>query len=317
MKVIDILKNRSTPLFTFELLPPLKGHTIEDVYQTIETLLPFDPAYINITNHQQEVLYIDHPDGSIERRMMRKRPGTIGLAAAIQHRYSLPVVPHLICGGNTKDQLEDQLVELNFLNIENVLVLRGDPMHGEHRFSAVKGGYDHSDALVSQISHLNEGIYLDERYSSGNGTSFCIGVAGYPEKHLEAPNLDKDIEMLKRKVDSGAEYIVTQLFFNNERYYDFVDKCASHNINVPIIPGIKPLQRRRDLELLPQTFNVDLPSTLVDAIDGAKDASEIRTIGLDYCIEQVSQLIEQDVPSVHFYTQGKATAVKKVVEATF
>ncbi|MGD8114077.1 MAG: methylenetetrahydrofolate reductase, partial [Sphaerochaetaceae bacterium] len=209
MKVIDILNQRSGPLFTFELLPPLKGHTIEDVYETVDALLPFDPAYINITSHQQEVFYIDHPDGTIERRMMRKRPGTIGLAAAIQHRYSLPVVPHLICGGNTKDQLEDQLVELNFLNIENVLVLRGDPVHGEHRFSAVKGGYDHSDALVSQIASLNQGEYLDGKYSGGNCTSFCVGVAGYPEKHIEAPNIEKDIEMLKRKVDSGAQYIVT------------------------------------------------------------------------------------------------------------
>jgi methylenetetrahydrofolate reductase (NADPH) len=317
MKVIDILNARTKPLFTFELLPPLKGRTIDDLYQTIDTLLPYHPSYINITNHQQEVVYIDHSDGTIERRMMRKRPGTIGLAAAIQHRYSIPVVPHLICGGNTKDQLEDQLVELNFLNIDNVLALRGDPMHGENRFSAVNGGYDHSDALVSQIKQLNRGNFLDERYQSGNGTSFCVGVAGYPEKHLESPNLEKDIEMLKRKIDAGAQYIVTQLFFMNERYYDFVDKCRAHHIEVPIIAGIKPIQRKRDIELLPQTFNVDLPNSLVCAIENAKDPSEVRKIGLEYCVNQVEDLVRQDVPGVHFYTQGKATAIAKVVEATF
>ncbi len=317
MKVIDIINNRSRTLFTFELLPPLKGHTIESLYQTIETLLPFNPSYINITNHQQEIYYIDHPDGSIERRMMRKRPGTIGLAAAIQHRYSIPVVPHLICGGNTKDQLEDQLVELNFLNIDNVLALRGDPMHGEHRFSAIKGGYEHSDELVSQIMDLNRGKYLDERYSGGSCTSFCVGVAGYPEKHLEAPNLEKDIEMLKRKIDLGSQYIVTQLFFNNDRYYDFVEKCRANQIEVPIIPGIKPLQRKRDVELLPQTFNVDLPPSLVDAVEKSKSGEDVRKIGLEFCMKQVEDLIANEVPSVHFYTQGKATAVAKVVQATF
>ncbi|NCB02193.1 MAG: methylenetetrahydrofolate reductase [NAD(P)H] [Spirochaetia bacterium] len=317
MKVIDIINNAKKTLFTFEILPPLKGHIISDVYQTIDTLIPYNPSYINITNHQQEVVYIDHPDGSIERRMMRKRPGTIGLSAAIQHRYGIPVVPHLICGGNSKDQIEDQLVELNFLGIDNVLALRGDAMHGEHRFSPQVGGYDHSDLLVKQINDISKGIYLDDSYNNPKGLDFCVGVAGYPEKHSESPNMEKDIEMLKRKIDKGAEYIVTQLFFVNERYYEFVDLCYKHGIHVPIIAGVKPLQRMRDIDLLPQTFHIEIPHSFVEKIEKAKEASEIRKIGLEYAVKQVEDLLDHKVPGIHFYTQGKATVVAKIVEATF
>ncbi len=316
MKVIDILNRADRPLFTFEIIPPLKGHRIEDVYGAIDALLPFRPAYINITTHQQEVVYIDHPDGSIERRMMRRRPGTIGLSAAIQHTYDIPVVPHLICGGNTSDQLEDQLVELNFLGIDNVLALRGDPVSGEKRFTKTPGGYEHSDALVSQIASLKKGEYLDHRYD-GSGLDFSVGIAGYPEKHVEAPNMEKDIDMLKRKIDAGADYIVTQLFFQNDAYYRFVELCRRSGITVPIIPGIKPLQRKRDIELLPQTFSVDIPNSLVAAVDGAENPADIRSIGVDFCISQVEDLLKNDVPGVHFYTQGKALAVQKVAAATF
>ncbi len=317
MKVIDILNRADKPLFTFEIIPPLKGHTIEDVYETIDTLIPFNPAYINITTHQQEVVYLDHPDGSIERRMMRRRPGTVGLSAAIQHTYDIPVVPHLICGGNTKDQIEDQLVELNFLGIENILALRGDPVSGEKRFTRTPGGYDHSDALVAQIDALKRGEYLDNLYDNGKGCSFSVGVAGYPEKHIEAPNMEKDIEMLKRKVDAGADYIVTQLFYNNDAFYRFVDSCRDSGIDVPIIPGIKPLQRKRDIDLLPQTFAVDIPNSLVSAVENVSTPADIRAVGVDFCISQVEDLLSQGVPGVHFYTQGKALAVKKVASATF
>ena len=317
MKVIDIIHNAKKTLFTFEILPPLKGHTIEDVYQTIDTLLPYNPAYINITNHQQEIVYVEHIDGSIERRMMRKRPGTIGLSAAIQHRYNIPVVPHLICGGHSKDQLEDQLVELAFLGIDNVLALRGDAMHGERRFTPSVGGYDHSDQLVKQIYDLRNGEYLDDSLKNSKGIEFCVGIAGYPEKHSESPNLEKDIDMLKMKIDKGAEYIVTQLFFINDYFYKFVDLCHKHHIDVPIIAGIKPLQKMRDLLLLPQTFHVEIPNHFVDQIEKAKDASDIRKIGVEYSIKQVEDLLKQQVSGIHFYTQGKAISVAKVVEATF
>ena len=318
MKVTDIIAAAKGPLFTFELLPPLKGHTMEAINTAIETLLPFHPAYINITNHQMEVIYVERPDGLVERRTTRKRPGTVGLAAAIQHRYGLPVVPHLICGGQTKEQLEDQLVELNFLGIENVLALRGDPPHGERRFIAAKGGYDHTDGMIAQIAATNRGEYLDPTLRDPSPTSFCIGVAGYPEKHAEAPNMDHDIAMLKRKIDSGAEYIVTQMFFINERFFEFVERCRAARINVPIIPGIKPIQRKRDIDLLPQTFRVDLPVPLVQAVEESTSAADIRRIGIDFCIEQVSRLLEaKRFRGCIFYTQGRAEPVAKVVEATF
>lgn len=317
MKVIDIITRAKKPLFTFELLPPLKGHTMEAINRAIETLLPYHPAYINITNHQMEVVYVERPDGLMERRTTRKRPGTIGLAAAIQHRYGLPVVPHLICGGQTREQLEDQLVELNFLGIENVLALRGDPPHGERRFVPTKGGYDHTEGMVAQIAAVNKGIYLDPTLRDPVPTSFCVGVAGYPEKHTEAPNMEHDIDMLKRKIDAGAEYIVTQMFFLNESFFNFVEQCRAAGISVPIIPGIKPIQRKSDIELLPHIFHVDLPVSLVRAIEESDSPADVRSIGTDFCIEQVAQLLEAQVPGVHFYSQGRAEPIARIVEATY
>lgn len=317
MKVTDIIAQATGPLFTFELLPPLKGHTIESIYEAIETLLPYNPAYINITNHQMEVVYVDRPDGLVERRTVRKRPGTLGLSAAIHYKYGIPVVPHLICGGQTKDQLEDLLIELSFLGIDNVLALRGDPPHGERRFVAVKGGYDHSDGMVSQIAASNEGEYLDSSLRGSQPSSFCIGVAGYPEKHFEAPNMEYDIAMLKRKIDAGAHYIVTQMFFNNDHFFSYVDQCRRSGIEVPIIPGIKPIQRKRDLELLPQTFHVEIPATFVTQIERCSTPAEIRKVGIELCIEQVSELLAAQVPGVHFYTQGRSDPIAKIVEASY
>jgi len=317
MKVTDILAQAKKPLFTFELLPPLKGHTMESIHKAIETLLPYHPAYINITNHQVEVMYVERDDGLVERRTTRKRPGTVGLAASIQHRFGIPVVPHLICGGQTKDQLEDQLVELNFLGIDNVLALRGDPPHGERRFIPSKGGYEHTDGMVAQIAAINKGKYLDPTLLDPVPASFCIGIAGYPEKHAEAPNLEHDIAMLKRKVDAGAHYIVTQMFFSNDVYFSFVKRCRAAGISVPIIPGIKPIQRKTDIDLLPQTFHVDLPNELVSAVEKSTSLSEIRKIGVEFCIKQVDELLKARVPGVHFYTQGRAEPIAQIVEATF
>ncbi len=317
MKVTDIIRQSKSPLFTFELLPPLKGHTMDGINEAIETLLPYHPAHINITNHQQEVVYIDRPDGLVERRAIRKRPGTVGLSAAIQYRYGIPVVPHLICGGQTKEQLEDQLVELNFLGIENVFVLRGDPPHGERRFIAEKDGYEHSEGMVRQIAAANRGEYLDPTLRDPVPTSFCIGVAGYPEKHAEAPNMEHDIEMLRRKVDAGAHYIVTQMFFINERYFRFVQLCRDAGIDVPIIPGIKPIGKKSDIDLLPQTFHVELPSSLVSEVRRCKTAADVREAGVSYCMEQVAQLLAGSVPGIHFYTQGRAEPIARVVEATY
>lgn len=317
MKVTDILAQATSPLFTFELLPPLKGHTMESINSSIEALLPYNPAYINITNHQREVIYIEKTKDLVERRVTRKRPGTVALSAALQYRYQIPVVPHLICGGNSKEELEDQLVDLNFLGLNNVLALRGDPPRGERRFIAHQDGYEHTDQMIRQIEATNQGVYLDPTLRNPVATDFCIGIAGYPEKHFESPNLEHDIAMLKRKVDAGAHYIVTQMFFINEHYFKFVELCRQAQIEVPIIPGIKPLIRKRDLELLPQTFHIDFPVALVEAISAAKDASDVRKVGIEFTIKQVEELLRAQVPSIHFYTHGRSDVVGEVVGAIF
>jgi len=317
MQVIDILNEAKKPLFTFELVPPLKGGNVQTLLDNVRMLSEFEPAYINVTNHQQEVVYTEREDGLLERRTVHKRPGTVALSALIQYTFQIPVVAHLICGGMSADQLEDALVELNFLGIENILALRGDPPAGEKRFMSVNGGYDHSSDLVAQIARLNEGKYLDDQLQNAQKTHFCTGVAGYPEKHAEAPNLSYDMQMLKKKVDSGAQYIVTQMFFNNEVYYRFVDDCRKAGITVPIIPGIKPIGSKRDLATIPQTFHVDFPDELVDLLTRAKKLSEIKEIGSDWCTRQAKDLIAHGAPGVHFYTLGKADTVAGIVKQVF
>lgn len=317
MKVVDIIARAKHPLFTFEILPPLKGHTLDGFFSTVEKLREYEPAYINVTNHQQEVVYMDRPDGFVERRTVRKRPGTVALSAALQYRFDIPVVPHLICGGMNAEELENTLVELNFLGLDNVFALRGDPPKGERRFVACRGGWEHSDALVRQVKALNRGSYLDPDLKDPVSTDFCIGVAGYPEKHAEAPNFSIDIANLKKKIESGADYIVTQMFFINDHYYRFVQACREAGISVPIVPGIKPFSRLSDLELIPQTFHIDLPDALVDAVLHASSPAEIRDIGVWWCTEQSKDLLAHGVPGIHYYTLGKAESVAKVVRAAF
>jgi methylenetetrahydrofolate reductase (NADPH) len=317
MRVCEILKRAKKPLFTFELVPPLKGSNAQQIMETVRTLSEFEPAYINVTNHQEEVTYIERPDGLLERRTVRKRPGTIALSALIQYTFNIPVVTHLICGGSTADQIENDLVELHFLGLENVLALRGDPAAGTKRFVPTSGGYTYSSELVEQIVNLNDGIYLDPTLKNAQKTNFCIGVAGYPEKHGEAPNLEEDIAMLKQKVGSGAHYIVTQMFFDNEVFFRFVDRCRAAGITVPIIPGLKPIGSRRDLATIPQTFHVDFPVELVEHLKGAKTLAEIREVGVWWCIKQTEELLGRGVEGVHFYTLGKAESVAKVVKACY
>ena len=317
MKVTDIIKKAEKPLFTFELLPPLKGHTMDAINAAIEAMLPYDPAYINITSHQEEVVYLEREDGLLERRTVRKRPGTVPMSAATQYKYDIPVIPHMICGGKNRSQIEDELIDLNFLGIDNIFALRGDPAKGERRFVATKNGYEHTDGLVAQIAAANRGEYLDPTMKDPKPADFCIGVAGYPEKHFEAPNLDHDIQMLKKKVDAGAHYIVTQMFFINDHYFSFVDKCRAAGINVPIIPGIKPIRRRKDMEFLPQVFHIDLPVDLVKDVDKAKNLAEIKDIGVEFCKDQVRGLLKGGVPGVHFYSEGRAEQITQVIKATF
>jgi methylenetetrahydrofolate reductase (NADPH) len=317
MKVIDKIKKAKNTLFTFEILPPLKGHTIDEIYAAIDPLIEFNPAYINITYHQQEVVYKNRTDGFLEKKIIRKRPGTVAIAAAIKNKYKITVVPHIICGGFTKEETEDALIDLHFLGINNLLVLRGDPVPGNKRFISEPGGHKYSSELIEQIMNLNKGKYLHEHLMNAMPTDFSVGVAGYPEKHFEAPNLDIDLEYLKLKIDKGAEYIVTQMFFDNKKYFDFVDKCRNMDIDVPIIPGIKPVATLNDARLLPQTFHIDLPNDLMGEIKKCKSNKEVRQVGVEWAVMQSKELIQKGVPGIHYYTLDQSDNIRKIAKAVF
>ncbi|MEE4198593.1 MAG: methylenetetrahydrofolate reductase [NAD(P)H] [Bacteroidales bacterium] len=317
MKVIDKIKNAKHTLFTFELLPPLKGHTIDEIYAAIDPLMEFDPAYINITYHQQEELYKNRPDGFLEKKIIRKRPGTVAIAAAIQNKYKITVVPHIICGGFTREETEDALIDLHFLGINNLLALRGDPVPGNKRFIPEPGGHKHSSDLIEQIMKLNQGVYLHDHLLNAMPTDFSIGVAGYPEKHVEAPNMEVDLEYLKLKIDKGAEYIVTQMFFDNQKFFNFVDRCRKIGITVPVIPGIKPVAALNDVQLLPQTFHIDLPNELIGEIKKCKTNNEVRQVGIEWAINQSKELVQHGVPGIHYYTLDQSDNIRKIAKAVF
>ena len=320
MKVIEIIKEAEKAgrcRFAFELLPPLKGDDITSLFSTIDRLRRFDPAYINVTYHREDVKYVERADGLLERRIASKRPGTVAISAAIQARYGIEVVPHLICGGFSAYDTEDALIDLNFMGIDNVLALRGDTLRGEHSFRPTQGGHSHADELVAQIVNMNNGKMLDAEVDSVHPTDFCIGVAGYPEKHAEAPNPTSDIEHLKRKVDMGADYVVTQMFFDNSKYFDFVERCRKAGINVPVIPALKPFSTLRQLALLPQTFHVDIPEELASRVARCADNAEVRKVGVEWAVKQCLELKEAGAPVIHFYTMGKADNIENIAEQVF
>lgn len=317
MKITDKFREGKT-LFAFELLPPLKGDNIDTIFDTIGRLAPYDPSYINVTYHREEVKLIERPDGLLERRVVRKRPGTVGIAAAIMARHGIDVVPHLICGGFSKYDVEDALIDLSFLGIDNILALRGDNMKGERTFRPAQGGHTHAVDLVQQIMDMNRGGYLNSELEHSKPTSFCVGVAGYPEKHAEAPNMAADIAHLKTKVDAGAEYVVTQMFFNNDKYFAYIDACRAAGIQVPIVAGIKPFSTKTQLSLLPQTFGVDLPDELVKAVEACGDDNRaVREVGIEWAVKQGRELIKAGVPALHFYTMGKADNVERIAKVLF
>lgn len=317
MSVIDKIKSAKGPLFTFELLPPLKGHSIEKVYAAIDRLVEFEPAYINFTTHRNEITYKERSDGLLEKRVTRLRPGTIALAAAVKYKYNITVVPHILCGGFTKEETENVLIEMNFLGIDDVLALRGDPQKGSRTFISEKEGHSHTYQLVQQIINMNNGKYLEESLEDTAATRFCVGVAGYPEKHVEAPNMQIDMENLKSKVESGASYIVTQMFFDNNRFFRFRDECKKIGINVPVIAGIKPISALNDIKLLPQTFHIDVPSDLVAAIKKCTTDKEAREVGIEWATMQSKELIKAGVPGIHYYTLGRSDNVARIVKAAF
>ena len=316
MKLTDKFTDGRT-LFAFELLPPLKGQNIESIYSAIDTLREFSPSYINVTYHREEIKLVEREGGLLERRVVRKRPGTVGISAAIQARYSIDVVPHLICGGFSADETEDALIEMNFLGIDNVLALRGDNMKGEHTFRPHEGGHCHASELVSQIASMNRGEYLSGEVEHCAPTDFCIGVAGYPEKHAESPNVKSDIARLKEKVDAGANYIVTQMFFDNSRFFSFVDECRAAGIEVPVIPGLKPFSTKAQLSLLPQVFGVNIPEELASAVDKAPDNAHVRNIGIEWAVGQCRELIKAGVPALHFYSMGRPDNIASIASRVF
>jgi methylenetetrahydrofolate reductase (NADPH) len=317
MSVIDKINSAKGPLFTFELLPPLKGHSIERTYQAIDRLVEYEPAYINFTSHRNEIVFRERPDGLLEKRIVRLRPGTIALAAAVKYKYNIPVVPHILCGGFSKEETENVLIEMSFLGIDDVLALRGDPQKGSRTFIPEKTGHTYTSELVQQIADMNQGKYLEDNLENAYPTNFCIGVAGYPEKHFEAANRHVDMENLKRKVDAGAAYIVTQMFFDNNKFCRFRDECRKMGITVPIIPGIKPISALNDIKLLPQTFHIDLPSDLYSSVSKCKTDAEAREAGIEWAVMQSKELLKIGVPGIHYYTLGRSDNVARIVKASF
>ncbi len=317
MKVIDIIRKAKKTLFSFELLPPLKGQDADKLYRTIEELIEYKPQYINITTHRDEVEFRELPNGLIEKRIVRKRPGTVAISASIQHKYGVPVVPHLVCGGFTKEDTENILLDLHFLGINNVLALRGDGLKFENRFVPEPGGHSHANELVEQIVSLRQGKYLDPGLKNNTPMDFCIGVAGYPEKHAEAPNMEIDLKYLKKKVDAGADYVVTQMFFDNRVYYRFVDQCRTAGITVPIIPGIKPLSLINQITILPKVFSIDIPEDFAREVRKCKTNEEARKVGTEWAIAQARDLIQHNVPCLHIYTYGISDNTKQIAKAVF
>lgn len=316
MTVTEHIENaKGSTLISFEVLPPLKGKSIEAIYNVLDPLMEFKPPFINVTYHRWEYMYKHQPDGSFRKVLVRKRPGTIGICAAITNRYKVDTVPHVICGGFSKDDTEDALIDMHFLGINNILVIRGDSMKSESSFIPEPNGHQYASGLVEQIRNMNKGVYLAEELKNAFPTNFCVGVAGYPEKHYEAPNMKSDLKYLKKKIELGADYIVTQMFFDNQKFFDFVDLCRSEGITVPIIPGLKPISTKRHLSIIPSVFKVDLPEDLAEAVEAAKDIEAVREIGAEWCIEQAKELKAKGVPVLHFYTMGKVATFIKIAGA--
>jgi len=311
MKVTDYFKKSTKTLFSYEIIPPKRGRSIDSVFELIEQLLPYEPPFIDLTSRSAEVYYEELDDGSLRRHAKRKRPGTIGLSAAIKNRYNIETVPHILCKGFTKEETEDALIELNFLGINNILAVQGDELR---LMSSDKSGKTHNffaSDLVKQIKNMNSGNYLEE-LSGASHTDFCIGIAGYPEKHFEAPNLESDFKYLKQKVNAGADYIVTQMCFDNKYFFDYVERCRAIGIAIPIIPGIKIITRENHLKTIPRTFHIDIPSELSENIEGSSKEKIYQT-GVDWAIKQCQELIEAKVPCIHFYIMNTAQEVAEVV----
>ncbi len=316
MKVTEYFQNAGgKTLISFEILPPLKGGSVEDIFRVLDPLMEFKPPFVDVTYHREEYIYQRKDDGYYEKSSIRKRPGTVGICASIMHHYGVDAVPHLICGGFTKEDTENALIDLSFLNIDNVLVIRGDAMQFEDKFNPTSGGHRYALDLVAQVSQMNRGHYLDPLIENGVNTNFCIGVAGYPEKHFESPNIGSDMLYTKEKINAGASYIVTQMFFDNKKFLSYVAQCRAQGIDVPIVPGLKPLTKKYQLKSIPRKFFVDMPDDLVRAAEAAKDDKAVTEVGIEWCIQQSKELKAAGVPCLHYYTMGDSLTVRRIVSA--
>ena len=318
MKVTEHIKQaEGKTLFSFEILPPKKGENLDSILKNTTPLLKYSPSFIDVTYHREEHEYIERPDGLLEKKIVKKRPGTVGTCAIIQHKFGIDAIPHILCGGFNQEETENLLIDLDFIGINNIMALRGDSLKSETYFKPEKDGHHFASELVKQVIKLNNGTYLDSSLKNPAKTNFQIGVAGYPEKHMEAASLEQDLKFLKNKVDAGADYIVTQMFFDNQKYFDFVKKCRSLDINIPIIPGLKPFSTQRQLSLIPHRFHIDLPNELIKNIDNCKTNKEVKQVGIEWCIKQCEELKEFGVPALHFYSMGKSDNIEAVVKEFF
>lgn len=318
MRITEHIQNANgKTLFSFEVIPPQKGTSINDLYKNIDPLMEFKPPFIDVTTSREEYIFIEKENGLFEKKITRKRPGTIGICASLQHKYGVDTVPHILCGGFNKEETEYALVECQYLGIQNVMALRGDSRKDEQYFKAHSEGHPFASDLVKQIKDLNSGKFLHEEIEVAENMDFCIGVAGYPEKHLEAPSLNYDLQMLKQKVENGADYIVTQMFFDNQKFFDFVKQCRDFGIDVPIIPGIKPIATKSHLQILPQIFRIDLPEALINEVQKCKTTAEVRQVGIEWTIQQSKELLDFGVPVLHYYSMGKSDNIFKIAKEIF
>ncbi len=318
MDIVDLIKDNGKCGFSFEVLPPLKGRGISQIYNAIDKLREFDPLYINITTHRSEFVFKSNDDATYQRVSERSRPGTVAVAAAIQQKYNIPAVPHIICSGFSKTETEYALIDLNFLGIDNLLLLRGDKAKHENRFVPNENGHAHASELQDQVNAFNDGYFVDgSKMDIMTDSRFSYGVAGYPEKHDEAPNMDIDLMFLKNKVDKGAKYIVTQMFFDNQKYFDFVERCREIGINVPIVPGLKPIVSTTQLTVLPKVFHVDLPMELTNELFKCQDNVEAKQVGIEWATMQAKDLMAHGVPSIHFYSHNATDSVRKIAQEVY
>jgi len=318
MKVTEhIQQAKGKTLFSFEIVPPQKGQNIQELYNNIDPLMEFKPPFIDVTTSREEYVYIPKENGLLDRKVTRMRPGTVGICASLKHKYNVDAIPHVLCGGFSKEETEYLLVDCHYLGLDNVMALRGDARKDEQYFKAVNGGNKYATDLVKQINDLNQGKYLHEIIETPYKSDFCVGVAGYPEKHLESPSLESDLRRLKEKVDAGADYVVTQMFFDNKKYFDFIEKARTIGITVPILPGIKPIAVQRHMQILPQVFRLDLPEPLISEIEKCTNNKEIRQVGIEWATQQSKELIDAGVPVVHYYSMGKSSNIEAIAREVF